>query len=196
MTQAILFDLDGVLLPAQRWHFEALNKALEHFGYQPVSDFAKYDGLPTRTKLEMLGIPEADRPKIQERKQSETLYLIHTQAKPNILHRHCLAELKVDGYLIGIISNAVRSTVYAALWRTGLAKFADLVLTNEEVKRPKPDPEIYQKAIDCMGPIKPVLAVEDNEVGVRSAEGAGIPVLQVFDVNEVTYENVTRRLRC
>lgn len=141
----------------------------------------------------MLGIPEDDRPKIAARKQKETLWLIHTKAEPNIVHRHCLAELRADGYLIGIISNAVRSTVYAALWKTKLAKFADLVLSNEEVKRPKPDPEIYLKAIACG--THPVLAVEDSPVGVASARAAGIPVLHVKGLMEVNYERITRAIR-
>ena len=144
----------------------------------------------------MLGIPEEDRGPIQERKQTETLRLIHTRAEPNIIHRHCLAELRADGYFIGIISNAVRSTVYAALWKTKLAKFADLVLSNEEVVKPKPDPEIYLKARSCMGRyVVPVLAVEDTEVGVRSAQGAGIPVFHVKGIQEVAYENVIRAIR-
>ena len=194
--EAIFFDLDGVLLPAQRWHYTALNRALEHFGYPPIDDFAKYDGLPTRVKLEMLGIPEDDRPKIVDKKQTETLRLIHTRAEPNIVHRHALAELRADGYLIGVISNAVRATVYAALWRTKLAKFADLVLSNEEVTKAKPDPEIYEKAKSCIGRyVRPVLAVEDSEVGCASARGAGIPVMHVKGIMEVNYERITQALR-
>ncbi len=54
----ILFDLDGVLVEAQDWHYEALNRALELFG-MPISRYdhlSTYNGLPTRKKLEMLSV--------------------------------------------------------------------------------------------------------------------------------------------
>jgi beta-phosphoglucomutase-like phosphatase (HAD superfamily) len=53
---AVVFDMDGVLIDAREWHYEALNRALGHFGYT-ISRFdhlVTYDGLPTRHKLEML----------------------------------------------------------------------------------------------------------------------------------------------
>ena len=69
------------------------------------------------------------------------------------------------------------------------------MLTNEEVKHAKPDPEIYLKARSCMGKyIRPILAVEDTEIGVRSAQTAGIPTFHVKSVMEVSYENVTREI--
>lgn len=52
----VLFDMDGVLIDAREWHYDALNKALELFGYtitrQEHENF--YDGLPTKVKLEHL----------------------------------------------------------------------------------------------------------------------------------------------
>ena len=54
----MLFDLDGVLVDATEWHYEALNRALRLFGfditrYEHLSD---YNGLPTRKKLQMLSV--------------------------------------------------------------------------------------------------------------------------------------------
>ena len=54
--KAVLFDMDGVLVEAKDWHYEAFNKALEVFG-MPISrseHLSQYDGLPTRAKLAML----------------------------------------------------------------------------------------------------------------------------------------------
>ena len=54
--KAVLFDMDGVLVNAKDWHYEAFNKALEVFG-MPISrseHLSLYDGLPTRAKLQML----------------------------------------------------------------------------------------------------------------------------------------------
>ena len=58
MIKAIIFDMDGVLIEAKDWHYEALNKSLRLFGYEisRIDHLATYDGLPTRKKLEMLSI--------------------------------------------------------------------------------------------------------------------------------------------
>ena len=63
--KAILFDMDGVLIDAREWHYEALNKALNHFGFfiSLESHLSTFDGLPTRNKLEILsksiGLPNS-----------------------------------------------------------------------------------------------------------------------------------------
>jgi phosphoglycolate phosphatase-like HAD superfamily hydrolase len=56
--KAILFDLDGVLVDATDWHYEALNRALGLFGYTIAryEHLTTYNGLPTRKKLEMLSV--------------------------------------------------------------------------------------------------------------------------------------------
>ena len=48
--------MDGVLIEAKEWHYEALNKALNLFGYNisRYDHIVTYDGLPTSTKLQML----------------------------------------------------------------------------------------------------------------------------------------------
>lgn len=54
--KAIIFDMDGVLIDAKEWHYEALNEALGLFGYEisRYDHLVTYDGLPTAKKLEML----------------------------------------------------------------------------------------------------------------------------------------------
>ncbi len=54
--EAVVFDMDGVLIDAKDWHYHALNRALAHFGYSISrgDHLSTYDGLPTRHKLEML----------------------------------------------------------------------------------------------------------------------------------------------
>ena len=49
----VLFDLDGVLVDATEWHYEALNRALRLFGFDisRYEHLSAYNGLPTRKKL-------------------------------------------------------------------------------------------------------------------------------------------------
>ena len=52
--RAVLFDLDGVLVDATEWHYEALNRSLGLFGYSITryEHLSAYNGLPTRKKLD------------------------------------------------------------------------------------------------------------------------------------------------
>jgi beta-phosphoglucomutase-like phosphatase (HAD superfamily) len=80
----ILFDLDGVLVDACDWHYEALNLALVDAGFSGIdieSHFAKYNGLPTKVKLKMLGISDHLSNQINKNKQKYTLDIIKTTAK-------------------------------------------------------------------------------------------------------------------
>ena len=56
MIKAVIFDMDGVLIDAREWHYEALNRALRLFGMEisRTDHLTTFDGLPTRRKLEML----------------------------------------------------------------------------------------------------------------------------------------------
>ena len=58
MIKAIIFDMDGVLIDAKEWHYEALNRALDLLGMEISrhDHLVTYDGLPTRKKLEMLSM--------------------------------------------------------------------------------------------------------------------------------------------
>jgi beta-phosphoglucomutase-like phosphatase (HAD superfamily) len=69
------------------------------------------------------------------------------------------------------------------------------MLSNEDVSSPKPDPEIYQKAIAQFG-LRPeeCLIVEDNENGVRAAIASGAHVLVVRDTEEVNFSNIMNRI--
>ena len=58
--KAIVFDMDGVLIEAKDWHYEALNRALSMFGHKisRYDHLVSYNGLPTRRKLEMLSLEQ------------------------------------------------------------------------------------------------------------------------------------------
>ena len=65
-------------------------------------------------------------------------------------------------------------------------KLIDVLVTNEDVTKPKPDPEIYIKTMKILGvDADRTLVIEDHEVGVRSAQAAGCRVVQVLGVDDV-----------
>lgn len=201
MIRAVVFDMDGVLVDARDWHFEALNRALLLFGYEiSVPDHETiYDGLPTRVKLDRLvekrGLPRNLTAFIAEMKQVYTMEIVLQRCKPNFIHEYALSRLKADGYRIAVASNSIKESISAIMEKTCLAGYLEFTLSNEDVRAAKPDPEIYLKAAAQLG-LKPdeCLVVEDNHNGIRAARAAGAALLEVRGVEDVTYERIIARI--
>lgn len=200
--RAIVFDMDGVLIEAKDWHYEALNKALRLFGYEisRYDHLVTYDGLPTSKKLEMLslekGLPRGLHTFINELKQCYTVDMVHTSCSPRFFHEYALSRLKSDGYRLAVASNSIRNTVQLMMEKSALLPYLDFFLSNQDVKRAKPDPEIYTTAVERLG-LQPseVLVVEDNHNGIQAATGAGTNVMKVDTVYDVNYENIIDHIR-
>lgn len=197
MIKAILFDMDGVLIEAKDWHYEALNKALELFGYtiSRESHLSTFDGLPTRCKLEMLtkarNLPSGLHEFINSLKQVYTLEISNQYCKPVFNHQYALSRLKRDGYLMAVCSNSVRTSVEAMMSLSGLKEYVDLLISNEDVSKAKPDPEMYTIAIEHfqLEP-KECLILEDNDKGIQAAKMSGAHLLEIGVPDDVTYQNI------
>lgn len=201
MIKAILFDMDGVLIEAKEWHYEALNQALALFGYQisRYDHLVTFDGLPTKKKLEMLtlerGLPRGLHAFINKMKQIYTMQHVYTKCKPVFTHQYALSRLKQEGYGLALASNSIRASVDMMMEKADLQKYLDFSLSNQDVKKSKPDPEIYVTAINRFG-YRPeeCLVVEDNLNGVKAALGSGAWLFKVDDVQDVTYRNLKKRI--
>lgn len=199
--KAIIFDMDGVLIDAKEWHFEALNRALTLFGMaiSRYDHLVTYDGLPTKTKLRMLsmerGLPEALHGFINEMKQIYTMEVIYAKCKPVFHHQFALSRLRAEGYRMAVCSNSIRNTIAMMLERAELLPFLEFFLSNQDVTAPKPAPDMYLKAIERMGlRADECLIVEDNPNGIKAARDSGAHVMCVHDVREVNHANITRTI--
>ena len=196
--KAVIFDMDGVLIEAKDWHYEALNRALGLFGLTITryDHLVTYDGLPTIRKLEMLtkekNLPIKLHEFINELKQKYTLELVHQFCKPQFFHEYALANLKSQGYMIGCGSNSTRNSVDIMLKKSNLFQYMDIIISAQDVDNPKPSPDMYSKIISSFG-LQPsdCLIIEDNENGIKAAKLSGAHVLIVKEVDEVNFDNIT-----
>lgn len=200
--KAIIFDMDGVLIDAKEWHYESLNQALELFGYKisRYDHLVTFDGLPTRKKLEMLsierGLPKGLHQFINHMKQIYTMEHIYMKCKPLFNHQYALAKLKAEGYGLALASNSVRATIDMMMEKADLQKYLDFTLSNQDVTKSKPDPEIYQVAIKRFGYMPDeCLIVEDNPNGIKAAHDSGAHLLKVNTVHDVTYNTIKNKIK-
>jgi beta-phosphoglucomutase len=200
--KAVIFDMDGVLIDAKEWHYESLNKALDLFGMQisRYDHLVTFDGLPTQKKLEMLSL-ENNFPKglhqfVNDMKQQFTMEIVTMKCKPVFQHQFALSKLKSEGYNIAVCSNSIRQTIQMMMDKAGLNQFLNFFISNQDVKKGKPDPEMYNLAISRLG-LTPnqCLIVEDNDNGKRAAIASGAHLLEVNDTSDVDYYTIIKKIK-
>lgn len=201
MIKAVLYDMDGVLIDAKDWHYEALNKALGMFGYtiSRESHLSTFDGLPTRRKLRMLsesrGLPTGLHEFLNALKQTYTIEAAHLRCKPCFNHQKALSKLHREGLKQAVCSNSVRNSVRTMMRLSGLTPYLDEQISNEDVSKSKPDPEMYLLAMQKLG-LAPheCLILEDNDHGIQAARASGGHLMVIGTPDDVTYEAIRARI--
>jgi len=201
-VKLVVFDLDGVLVEAREIHYKALNNALCRVGgpswmISREDHISTYNGLPTRKKLELLsekqGVKRELHEKIWQLKQEETYNEIehHINLTDSFEQVKIMRYLKEHHYDIYCASNAIRKSVVLMLRCSGCLKYIDIILSNEDVQRPKPHPEMYLQCILHSG-VSPqeTLIVEDSPIGEQAALSSGAYVLKIYGTNDLTLDLV------
>ena len=194
--------MDGVLIEAKDWHYEALNEALKLFGSKIslYDHLVTFDGLPTKDKLNMLSnlgkLPKDLHPIINIMKQKNTMRMILNNCKPLFSHKYALSKLYDENYKMAVCSNSIRKSVEVMIQQAGIEKYFEFYVSNEDVSKGKPDPEMYLKAMSKMN-LKPkeCLILEDNENGILAAKASGAHLLKIGEVTDVTYLNIKNRIK-
>jgi len=201
MIKAIVFDMDGVLIDAKEWHYDALNNALKLFGYKISrhDHLVTYDGLPTSDKLQMMtqqdGLPEHLHELINDLKQKHTLDFVHRFCVPNFIHQYALSTLSREGYKLAVGSNSIAPSIDMMLQKADLMRFLEFFVSADHVNEGKPSPDIYNLAMKRLG-VTPneCLILEDNFNGIKAAEASGAHLMHIHNVEDVNYWDIKLRI--
>jgi len=199
----VVFDLDGVLLDFCEVHYEALNEAIEgvagsHVCITRGEHEHVYNGRSTRAKLELLhkhkGLSRELFEDIFQRKQEFTSIAV-SRVAPSPRLQTMLLRLTSEGYQTACATNCIRKTLDAALSALGIRNLFTFTVSNEDVRSPKPDPEIYRLCHEMAG-VRPSETVifEDSPIGLTAAEASGSWVTRVPTPDSLTEEFVMAAL--
>ena len=198
----IIFDLDGVLIESRDIHYYSLNDALKNVDKKYIisreEHLSMYDGLNTTKKLEMLsekkGLSKSYFNQIWKDKQKETFKYIK-QISKNVDLIKLFSEIKNKDWKIAVASNSIRETVKLSLLSLGILEFVDYYISNEDVKRTKPYPEMYWKCMTELNVIpKNTIIVEDSHIGRQGAIDSGAHLLPIENANDLTFFKVMNKL--
>lgn len=201
MINLVIFDLDGVLIDSRELHYHALNDALMNIDPRYVigreEHLSTYDGLNTTRKLELLtkneGLPVEYYDTIWHNKQEATFELIRAFSKDQNLI-HLFEGIKTEGFKLAVASNSIRETVKLALEAIGVYKYVDLFVSNQDVRRPKPYPEMYWKCMTDLNTLPcNTIILEDSHIGRKAAIDSGahlIPVQDHLDLHNDEFKTI------
>lgn len=200
MIQLIIFDLDGVLIDSKEIHFNALNLALGEFDNNYIITRKEQDnifeGLTTKSKLDILtkikGLPSDLHEDIWLLKQKYTAKLFEsTSPDPDLIS--LFKMVKAKGIKIAVASNSIRQTLDTCLRSLGVIDYVDYSMSNEDVKYPKPNPQMYNRCMDYLMIDPDATAIfEDSDIGLRAAIATGARVEKVQNRKDITFDRIER----
>jgi HAD superfamily hydrolase (TIGR01509 family) len=203
MNKLVIFDLDGVLLDSRELHYESLNAALAKVGQEYIitrdEHLSLYDGLNTTKKLRMLterkGLPAGLHQQVWEDKQAATFDLIKRFPLSPKAVQAC-QEIKKRGWKIAVASNSIRETVKLALMAIGIMEYVDVFVSNEDVTRTKPYPEMYWQAMTKLNALpRNTIICEDSHIGRQGALDSGANLLPIENSETWTVSDITNLIQ-
>ncbi len=185
--QAIIFDLDGVIVSTDDCHYRGWQRLADDEGI--YFDRAINDRLRGVSRMESLAIvlersvrvyTEAEKVALAERKNGYYRELIQTLTPTDILPgvMAFLADTRARGIKMAIGSSSKNCPTI--LEHIGLDAYFDAVVDGNHISRSKPDPQVFALGAQRLGiPPARCLVVEDAEAGVEAGLAAGMRVLGV-----------------
>ena len=181
--RCVLFDFDGVVADTEPSNFYYLEKALGVLGISLNDEQRRailgVNDLEVLRPLMDAAVPPVTPERLAEeqRRQGNT-YEDSAELQPNPGLRELLARLRQKGIRTGVVSSTSARLILAALNRMGLTGQFDVVLCGDMIRRRKPDPEGYRRAMELLG-VRPedCAVIEDSPAGIRAGLAAGAYVL-------------------
>ncbi|HOM61252.1 MAG TPA: HAD family phosphatase [Anaerohalosphaeraceae bacterium] len=189
MLKAVIFDFDGVIADSEFLHYKALNQALEQYGvyvpkkvhwdkYLGYTDLENIQAVSKDYKLNLS--PEQIRQLARQKTEffrqlagKETAILNGVEAFIDLLKTHRIHR--------AVCSGALREDIEQMLAGSDLLDAFEVLVTAEDVKKGKPDPEGYLLALQRLNqkqttPIRPeeCVVIEDSHWGLAAAAAAGM----------------------
>lgn len=178
MIKAIFWDNDGILVDTERLYFAATKKTLAYAGINLTKEmYIEYFLVKGNGTWHLAGEKGLSSGDINElRNNRNELYSKMLEKECRIIDgaKDVLENLH-GKFLMGIVTSSRKNHFDLIHRPLGILKYFDFILTGEDYKKFKPDPEPYLLAVEKSGFNKDeCVAVEDSERGLISAKAAGI----------------------
>lgn len=179
MIEAIIFDMDGVLVDSEPIHTEIekrqfiLNKLSvsdeEHQSYKGISSEMMWSIIAKNHRVEVPVVALIEQNRVESIRYFSELEEI--PVIPGLIP--LLEKIQQKKYALGVASSSFPEIIELILTRTGLKKYFQAIVSTEEAGKSKPNPDVFLLAAQKLG-VNPknCLVVEDSFNGIAAAHAA------------------------
>ena len=187
-SKLAIFDMDGTLFDTKDVNFRAYSKALNECGYKVDMDYKYYcdfcNGNHYKIFLPII-VPEITEEKMKK------VHDIKKDVYPQFLryarkneHLFSVIRLIREEYAVALVTTASRKNTEDILTAFEVKDLFDLIITQEDVQRTKPEPDCFLLAMEKWGvDKKDTLIFEDSETGLMAAKASGANYIKVYGYN-------------
>lgn len=192
MIKGIIYDMDDLMINSYPLHMNAFQVLLKQYGHSIYE-------IPSDIRTSFIGMRIIDiaeniiknlklNVKVNDfyKKRTEIfLKLVKKELKLMDGLMYSLKLFKKNNYRIGLASSGTKEYIDIVLNKFNLHSYFDVIISGDDVKKGKPDPEVYLVAVKKLG-LNPreCVALEDATTGIESAKNAGCKCIAV--VNKLT----------
>ncbi len=192
-VQALIFDMDGLLVDSEGLASDAMDRLLDEYQLDRKPEI--HDKLLGRRLVEALAIVrdgygmDVDVEILIARYSDLRIEALRGSVKAMPGAQEIIARARLAGLPIALATSGMRIHADISLGETGLADLFDSETTGDEVTRGKPAPDLFLLAAERLG-IEPAHAVvlEDSPLGVEAAKAAGMRAIAVLGHPERTVD--------
>ena len=179
IIKAVIFDMDGVLTNTMQFHIISWNYAFNQFDILPSDeDLALLEGMSYKETIETISkkyhkkLDIEDKDKIYSIKKEKLSEIVQYKTYPEV--PELLNFLKKKNIKLALVSGANKEFVKSIVNKF-FKDYFDIIITGNDVKKGKPNPEPYLKAIkELKFDSENIIVIENAPLGIQSAIDAGI----------------------
>ena len=187
--KSIIFDMDGVIFDTELVYLEIWSKVFEKYGYKLQKEvYAEVLGTGRENVKKVflnnygneLPIDKMYREKDEDLEKAVDKGIPLKQGAYEIL-----SYLKNNNYKIALATSASKERALKQLRNADIEKFFDVIVSRDDVKETKPNPDIFLKAAKKLN-VNPneCIVIEDSSAGIKAAFNAGMAGIHVVDLKE------------
>ena len=199
MLKAVIFDFDGVITDSEILHLRAFNKVLAQFGIEMStrSYYTTYLGLTDVDCFKMLirqGLLKVEEDRVEELVRAKFAVFEKLAATEGRLIdgvRDCIEMLDAKGIPMAICSGSLLAEIEMVLEEAGLRRFFEVVVSAEQIRASKPNPEGMLLALERLNENRSeaisadqCVVIEDSSWGLEAARAAGMHTVAVTNSYE------------
>jgi HAD superfamily hydrolase (TIGR01509 family) len=189
MLKAVIFDVDGVIIDSEPFHWEVNKKIFKILGIRvSKKDYKKYIGTSNTNMWTDLktryNLPQSLQKLVEMQGSGNVDFLRENQFGPTEGITELLAELEKNSVNIALASSSPIVAIAIVLKKFHFEKTFSVVVSGEAFKKSKPAPDIFLKTAELLR-VSPVqcAVIEDSTHGIAAARAAGMKAIGFANKN-------------